>query len=384
MPKNTIASAGANKIHTDQTRETLEQAQARADALFQSIGVGAIATNEDGKIYRINKLALDILGYQRSEVIEKWFPKIVQATDKDGVKVSPINRPMTQAFLTGKPVSAKTYYKSKNGDNIPVSLTVSPILLQDRPIGAIEVFYDSTLENEVDRMKSEFISIASHQLRTPLSAINTYASMLSSGYKGELNDSQQEDMRIILSAVERMNELITNLLDISQLEAGALNVRLKETNLTQLLKRTLDQLNQFAATKEIDLTTDLLKDDIVIQCDPLLLGEIYSNLISNALKYTPQKGKVTISLKKEKQEVKFMVEDNGYGIPRQLQDQVFTKFFRASNIQKLETTGTGLGLYMVKQIAEVMNGRLWFKSREDKGSIFCFALPIELALPDAD
>jgi PAS domain S-box-containing protein len=374
MAKNNTSYASVNTSHKYED-ETLEQAQARADALFQSIGVGAIATNEHGEIYRANKIALDILGYKRSEVINQWFPKIVQATDENGVGIPPINRPITQAFMTGKAVSAKTHYKSKHGNKIPVSVTVSPILLQGRPIGAIEMFHDSTLENEVDRMKSEFISIASHQLRTPLSAINTYASMLSSGYKGELNDGQQEDMKIILSAVERMNELITALLDISKLEAGALHVKLKEANIMQLLKLTLDQLNQFARSKEIDLSLDVAEEDIVMQCDPLLLGEIYSNLISNAIKYTPQKGKVTISLKKKNQEVLFMVQDTGYGIPDSLQDQVFTKFFRASNIQKRDATGTGLGLYMVKQIAEVMDGRLWFNSREDKGSLFCFALP---------
>jgi PAS domain S-box-containing protein len=362
--------------------ETLDEAQARADALFLSIGVGAIATDEQGRIYRINDVALDILGFKKNDVIGKWFPKTIQAYDDEGNRILSMNRPITQALLTGKPVSEKMSYMTASGAKVPVSITVSPILLNGKPVGTVEVFYDSSLEDEVDRMKSEFISIASHQLRTPLSAINTYANMLSSGYEGELNEGQKAHMKIILSAVDRMNDLITTLLDISQLEAGALNVRLRETDITALLDTTIAEMHQFIKTKKINLIIKCPKERIVMQCDPLLLGEIYTNLISNAIKYTPEDGSITIRLERKNGEIVFNIDDTGYGIPESLQDQVFTKFFRASNIQKKDTTGTGLGLYMVKQIADVMGGRLWFKSQEDQGSSFSFALPLNLTNPD--
>lgn len=356
--------------------ETLEEAQARADALFLSIGVGAMATDERGHIYKINKVALDILGYKKSDVLGKWYPEVVKTVDETGQEMPLINQPITQSFLTGKPITQKAYYRKKSGDLVPVSITVSPIILHGKPVGAVEVFYDSTHEDKVDRMKSEFISIASHQLRTPLAAINTYANLLASGYEGKLNKGQHHHLDVILGAVDRMNVLISTLLDIAKLEEGALSVRIKKTDVEDLLKTALLELEQLVADKKIKLTVDLPKKKILVDCDPLLLGEIYRNLISNAIKYTPEGGSVKIKARLKNNELTFRVDDTGYGIPENLHDQVFTKFFRATNIQRRDTSGTGLGLYMAKQIADVLGGNLDFESREDKGSRFTFTLPL--------
>jgi PAS domain S-box-containing protein len=357
-------------------RETREEAQARADALFLSIGVGAIATNEQGYIYRVNDVALSILGYKRRELMGKWFPQAIKAVDENGKEIPLISRPITQSFLTGKPITQKAYYKKKSGELVPVSINVSPVVLHGRPVGAVEVFYDSTQEDKVDRMKSEFISIASHQLRTPLAAINTYASLLATGYEGQLNKGQQEHLDIILESVDRMNVLISTLLDIAKLEEGALSVRIRKIDVENLLDGALRELEQLITERNIKLTVDLPKRKSFVNCDPLLLGEIYRNLISNAIKYTPTGGTVKVKIRLKNNELIFRVDDTGYGIPENLQDQVFTKFFRASNIQRRDTSGTGLGLYMAKQIADVLGGRLEFTSKEDKGSSFSFILPL--------
>ncbi len=352
-----------------------EEEHARAEALFQHIGTGAIATDERGRIYRINDAALDILEYSREELMGQWFPDVIVEVDENGKITDPLERPITRAFMNGKPITENTHYKTKKGKIIPVSLTASPILLDGKPIGAVEVFQDITTEFEVDRMKTEFISIASHQLRTPLSAINTYANMLNSGYYGELNGEQQKYMETILKAIDRMNGLISTLLDVSQLEAGKISVRPQKLEVGSLLRSLINDYNQTADSKNLTIKTKLPTIPIIVNCDRLLLGEIYSNLISNAMKYSRDGGVVTVCLKERKNDICFSVQDTGYGIPKKMQKYIFTKFYRADNIRKIDTTGTGLGLYLAKQIADMLGGKIWFESLDKKGSTFYFALP---------
>lgn len=352
-----------------------EEEHARAEALFAHIGTGAIATDEHGRIYRVNDTALDMLEYKRDEVIGQWFPRVIREVSEQGQPANSIERPIARAFMSGKPVSANTYYQTKSGKIIPVALTVSPILLNGRPIGAVEVFQDISVEYEIDRMKSEFISIASHQLRTPLSAINTYANMLNSGFYGELNTEQKTHMKTILTAIERMNGLISTLLDVSQIEAGKINVKPQKIDVNGFIKSHIQEHQEVAAKKNILIKIKAPASPVIIMCDRLLLGEILSNLLSNALKYSRDGGEVTVSLKNLKKDVVFSVKDNGFGIPKKMQKYIFTKFYRADNIKQVDTTGTGLGLYLVKQIAEVLHGKIWFESIDKKGSTFYFSLP---------
>src|SRR5438270_10802709 len=216
-----MADANKSTRHLDLERSINSQ-QAESEALFTSIGDGAIATDEFGRITRVNPMALMILGYKESDLIGQWFPKKIVAVDSSGNNISLINQPITRAFLTCKSISEKMYYRTNDGNIIPVYTNVSPIMLNDVPIGAIEVFRDITFEQEVDRMKSEFISLASHQLRTPLSAIKTYSHMLADGYMGELNPSQKKSLNTVLGAVNRMNELISTLLNITRIESGTI------------------------------------------------------------------------------------------------------------------------------------------------------------------
>src|SRR5689334_13172123 len=200
------------------SERSADEQRARAEALFHSIGDGAISTDEFGRITRVNPVARHILGYKKSELIGMWFPKVIIAVTPDDRPVNLIDRPITKAFLTGRPIVEKTHYRRKNGQRIPVAVNVSPILVDGKPRGAIEVFRDISFEQEVDRMKSEFISLASHQLRTPLSAIKTYSHMLVSGYMGEVTAEQRKSLETILGAADRMNELISTLLNITRME----------------------------------------------------------------------------------------------------------------------------------------------------------------------
>jgi len=351
--------------------------QALAEALFASIGEGAVATDQFGKITRINPTALRILGFTEKEVLGTWFPKKIVALNEDDTPVNLIDRPITKAFLTGKTVAEQGYYRKKNGQKIPIFLSVSPIIMDDMPVGAIEVFRDITLEHEVDRMKSDFISLASHQLRTPLSAIKTYTHMLLDGYMGDINDAQKKSLRTILGAANRMNELISTLLSVTRIESGTVAITPKQVNLDRLLEEVNKEHALPAAEKNITLKmpTRRQTSPIIIKTDSLILKEVVSNLVSNAIKYTPEGGTVTTSTKKRRDDIVISIKDTGVGIPKYSQDQIFTKFFRAHNVVRQETSGTGLGLYLVKGLLDSLGGTIWFESQEGKGTTFFITVP---------
>lgn len=357
------------------TRLPTPDNQAFAESLFASIGDGAIATDEFGKITHINPAALNMLGFRASDLIGEWFPKKIEAYSSSQTFIELVERPITKAFLTGRPISEKALYRKKDGQLLPVALTVSPIISHGRPVGAIEVFRDITLEEEIDRMKSEFISLASHQLRTPLSAIKTYAHMLLEGYMGDITSEQKQSLKTIVGAANRMNELISTLLNVTRIEAGTIAINPKSVRLTSLIEEILKEHEFQAAEHEVTLSFKPPAQVPSITTDPVIVKEVFANLIGNAIKYTPPHGTVSIHLQLKDNNVLVRITDTGLGIPQFAQDQVFTKFFRAQNVVRRETSGTGLGLYLVKGLLEALGGSIWFKSKEGQGTTFFVALP---------
>ena len=361
---------------------TAHEQRAEAEALFTSIGDGAISTDEFGRITRVNPAAQEILGYSEEELIGTWFPKKIVAVTSDDKPVNLIDRPITKAFLTGKPISEKTYYRRKDGQKIALAINASPILLNGKPLGAIEVFRDITLDQEIDRMKSEFISLASHQLRTPLSAIKTYTHMLADGYLGELTRPQKKSLNTIINASDRMNELISTLLNITRMESGTIGITPKTLQIDKIADEVIKELALTASNKSINLSTGIKgTGSTTIKTDSLIIKEIMINLVSNAIKYTPEGGRVSLIIRPLTATIVIDISDSGWGIPKYSQDQVFSKFFRAQNIVKRETTGTGLGLYLVKGLVDTLGGRIAFVSEEDKGTVFSVTLPRQAALP---
>ena len=364
-----------HKPITNQKGLTVAEVRAESEALFRSIGDGAVATDEFGHITRINPRALSILGLTAKEAIGKWFPRVITIVHPDGSPVPLVERPIVKMFLTGQVVTEKVIYMAKDGHLVPISVTVSPIIFEGRPVGAVEVFRDVTIENEVDRMKSEFISLASHQLRTPLSTIQTYAHMLDEDFMGELSTEQKRTIRTIIAATNNMNELISTLLNIARIESGSIAVKSKRLNAGQLVTDVIKQLVLSADSKGVVLTFQPPTKPIYIQADALIVKEILTNLVGNSIKYTTSGGTVTISLHARAKDIVFEVRDTGIGIPKQSQDKIFAKFFRAQNVIRQETTGTGLGLYVVKGLVSTLQGRVWFKSEEHAGTTFYVGLP---------
>ena len=363
--------------------QTLIEQKVEAEALFTSIGDGAISTDAFGRITRVNPVAQRMLGYSEKELIDEWYPKKVIAINADGSQTNLIDRPITRAFLTGSSVSDKLYYRTKDGIALPLAITVSPIMLNNNPIGAIEVFRDITLELEVDKMKSEFISLASHQLRTPLSAVKTYSHMLLDGYMGALNEPQTQSLHTIIAASNRMNELISTLLNITRMESGTIAITPKMLKVDVVCQEALKDLELFSEDKGVALKFhNVGAIDKTLNTDSLILKEIITNLASNAIKYTPEGGSVTVSVKSRANDVLLTVTDTGWGIPADVQDKISTKFFRAQNVLKRETSGTGLGLYLVNGLVQAIGGKIWFRSVENEGTTFYVTVPKISNLPD--
>lgn len=373
MAKKPLGVSG----HKQHSEESLHDT-ARLEALFASIGEGVIATDETGTITRVNKVALDLLGLREREVIHQHFLDVIVSVHDNGKSVSAFERPIVKAFQTGKSVSTRTLYRQKAGTLLPVYLTVSPIVFRGHPIGAIEVFRDLTDEIESDKLKSDFISIASHQLRTPLSAINMYSMMLRDGLAGELTDLQMEHIHTILASVERMNVLIDTLLNITRIESGGIKLKLGAVQLDELAREIVTEFVPAAQAKSLSMTSEITANIPEVHTDSLLVKEVCANLLSNAIKYTPEGGNIRFTLDETANEVRLSVADTGYGIPASEQKNVFLKFFRAENIAGKDVSGTGLGLYLIKNIAEALGGDLWFESTENVGSTFHFSLPKDL------
>lgn len=363
-------------------KESLAHAKAKDDALLASIGDGMVATDKDGKIIAMNETAEEMLGYTNVSVIGKKFYDVLRNKDTEGKLVPIAKRPISVALSIGKKVvtSAVTpayYYIRKDGTEFPVALTVTPVISGGKTIGVIDIFRDITKERDIDKAKTEFVSLASHQLRTPLSVIGWYSEMLLTGDAGKLSGKQKEYLDEIYKGNRRMVNLVNALLNVSRLELGTFTVEPTPTNIISVIESVIKEQNLQVDEKKIAFSTSFAKNVPVIQSDPKLLRIVFQNLLSNAIKYTPSGGKIGISVSLEgKKNVLFAISDNGIGIPKSQQAEIFTKLFRADNARKKDTEGTGLGLYIVKSIVDHAEGKVWFESKEDKGSTFYVTLPL--------
>lgn len=229
----------------------------------------------------------------------------------------------------------------------------------------------------LDVAKDEFVSIASHQLRTPLTALKGYAGMLLDGDAGEINDKQREYLTEIKIANDRMISLITALLNVSRIDLDVFIVEPIQLNLKTVAEDVLKDLNMKIEGKKLQTELSSENNIPLINADMNIIRMIFQNLFANAVKYTPENGKIIINLKKEGPNVLITVADTGYGIPSKVQSKIFTKMFRADNARVKDPEGTGLGLYIIKSTLEKTGGKIWFKSIENKGSTFYVTIPLE-------
>lgn len=242
--------------------------------------------------------------------------------------------------------------------------------------GSLIIIHDITREKAIEKSKSEFVTIAAHQLRTPLSAIKWSLNALIDGDVGELSAEQKDIINKSYESNERMIILINDLLDVARIEEGRYLYKLAAAKLEDLVQIAMAPCKELATKRSINLEykkSIAPSPEVMVDNEKMILA--IQNLIENAIKYTPVGGQVTINLKYDTNKVEFSVQDTGVGVTKEQQGRLFTKFFRASNVMRMETDGTGLGLFIVKNIIEAHGGRIWFQSQEGKGSTFSFSLP---------
>jgi PAS domain S-box-containing protein len=349
----------------------------RAETVLESMGEGLIALDDQGRVVLINTVAATLLGFgSQTKPVGQIAANIMPLHDADDVLVAPARQPGSLAMQAGRSVNDVYALYAKDKRKILLSIVSSSITLEGRVAGAILVLRDVTKEKEVDRMKTEFISLASHQLRTPLSAIRWFSDMLLDGDAGELQPEQKEFAKTIADSTSRMIELVNSLLNVSRMESGRILIDPKPTDLRELISGIISDLKAKTEEQEQSLIISIHADLPKINLDGRLIGQVYMNLLTNAIKYTPKGGEISVIVSKKDDQVISQVTDNGYGIPKAQQGRVFQKFFRAENVIKHVTDGTGLGLYLIKAIIESSGGKLWFESEEDKGTTFWFSLPL--------
>jgi len=234
---------------------------------------------------------------------------------------------------------------------------------------------------EIDQMKTEFISVASHQMRTPLSAIKWVLRMILDGDLGPLNAQQKEMLVKGYQTNERMITLINDLLNVSRIEEGRFRYRFVHMSIDELIESVIQEIYNVIKKRNIKFEYKKPKTPTPkANIDPQKIRLVIMNLLDNAVKFTPPGNRVIVSLHHNSNEITFTVTDKGVGIPSNQQHRIFSKFFRADNVIRMQTDGSGLGLFIVKNIINNHQGRVWFESAEGKGTTFSFSLPVH-ALP---
>lgn len=368
-----------------------EEAQRRTlQAVIDALPAGVTLRDAEGKLFMYNAAAL-ALAANLDEVLAaraageppvepRW--DIVQ---EDGEAAQPYVMPSQEAVLTGYPINGKQLLlRQADGHVIPVLVNAAPVFdAQGKPTSGVAVFQDITALKELERHKDEFISVASHELRSPLTVIRGQAQFLQRQLRRQEKQGQLppiwqhflESMEGIETQTGRMSDLVNDLLDASKIQAGKLTLRRAPVPLMPLLSRVLKHWQPTSHQHEFVLEVDPEIEQVVGQWDATRVEQILNNLLGNAVKYSPEGGKITIRGRVEEQQVLLQIQDEGMGIPPEALAHLFERFYRAANVGMIG--GTGLGLYISQQLAVAHGGALWPDSAGlGKGSMFSLRLPL--------
>jgi len=358
----------------EHARLEAENGKAKYQAILSSIGDGMIATDANGCIMMVNAQAELMLGFESRSMVGKNIGAAYLLENEHQEKIAVPDRPVYQAIERRKKIASTAIYVRKDGTRFPAAVTVSPVVRNDKIIGAIEIFRDISKEKEIDRMKTEFISTVSHELRTPLTVVREGVSLVLDKILGPVTGGQTEFLSISLKEIDRLGRIINNLLDISKIESGKVDLKRGFINLTEAADDVIAGFTALAKNQGLELRKKYSSDSIPIYADKDKLIEVFTNLLGNALKFT-EKGAVEISIVDEPAAVVCSVKDSGRGISEEDLKRVFGKFQQFGASPKGREKGTGLGLSIAKGIVELHQGRISVDSKFGEGTCFSFRLP---------
>lgn len=361
------------------TRELKEQ-YLKDRTILTSIHHGVVVTDRDGTVTDANPAAVTMMGAERSESLCGKNVQDVLKFSHHQQSIEAAAHPVERCLTTSKEVrplpNEQMSLERPDHLRVPVMIVVSPLLNGSELLGAIAVFHDVTEERRLDYMKSEFISLASHQLRTPLSSISWYLELLKTDDTEALTETQKAYVEEMTAASQRMVNLIDALLHVSKIEGGGIQPDFQPVDLSALVRAVAEDTRPVAKERKISLETSV-PDGVTVATDPTLVQIVLHNMLSNAVKYSEAGGAIIVALSVSPSAATVTVEDTGVGIPLDEQKYLFTRLFRASNATKSDTTGSGLGLYISRIIAEQLKGRISFVSTEGKGASFTLELPLD-------
>lgn len=367
----------------EEHRKRTDAERRRFEAILAGLGEGVYVVDDDDRIRLFNDAAQILTGYSALEVTGEREDEALHLEDANGTSITKDGFPETYwRWKTGRISSLSNLTLGrKNGARFPAFLSVAPIRTEDgKVVGGVVAFRDVTREREIDRMKSEFVSVASHQLRTPLSAIKWFLEMVIGGDAGKVSGQQRDFLERAYDSNERMIHLVNDLLNVSRIESGKLRFEPRPTDLLKITQEVASELAPLAAARNVHMEIVSTRAPLPpAMVDPEKIREVIVNLVSNAVKYTMARGRVTLSLEPQGRMMRISVRDTGIGIPASEQGKVFEKFFRAGNVRRVQTEGSGLGLYIVKALVESSGGKISFTSEESKGTTFVFTVPLASA-----
>jgi len=353
----------------EEAKKEAEDERDKTLAIFESFPEGILFFDSQNKLSYVNNIIGDFLGINIKKGIGQHIEKLKEISSLE---------PLVKIIGTDIKEIDKKELQLKN--NLILEISSILIMREDRKIGTLVILRDITREKIIERLKTEFVSISAHQLRTPLSAVKWTLKMILDGDLGDISEEQREFLLKTYKSNQRMISLINDLLNVTRIEEGRFIYKTISQDIVKIAKEAFISCSSLAKRKKIILSFQ--KSNIKIpnaSVDSEKISIVFQNLLDNAIHYTKQGGKVIMSLKylKRKKQILITVKDTGVGIPKDQQKRVFKKFFRAGNALKTETVGTGLGLFISKNIVEAHHGKIWFESIENKGTKFYFTIPAE-------